>query len=303
MNKIYSNRPLVVGLMRLEQLSSEELETLIKSCLDLGIDSFDIADIYCHHESEIKLGEVLKRNPSLREKMFIQTKCGIVQKEGEFTHYDLSYDYIQKATRESLARMNLSYVDSLLLHRPDIFMDADEIDRAFCDLKKEEIVSHFGVSNMDVSQIRYLRDSATLPIEVDQLQLGLGQCTLLSQAINVNNPEEQGLNNDGIFYYLKKHEMALQCWSPYQFGFFKGSIFNVPEMRNTQIELKKLAEKYQSTPCGIATAFLSNLGKNVQVITGSTNIDHIKESLAGTKIVLSKADWYELFASTGHLVP
>ena len=97
--------------------------------------------------------------------------------------------------------------------------------------------------------------------------------------------------------------MALQCWSPYQFGFFKGSIFNVPEMRNTQIELKKLAEKYQSTPCGIATAFLSSLGKNVQVITGSTNIDHIKESLAGTKIVLSKADWYELFASTGHLVP
>jgi predicted oxidoreductase len=303
MNKIYSNRPLIVGLMRLEDVTASQLEETIKGCLDLGINYFDIADIYSHKHSEELLGEVLTSNPSLREKMFIQTKCGIVKGDGIYTHYDLSYEHILSATQDSLRRMHLDYVDALLLHRPDIFMNAVKIDEAFVELKKEGLVNHFGVSNMDVSQIEYLKTEASLPLEADQLQLGLGQCSLISQTFNVNNPDEYGLNNDNIFFYLKEHEMALQCWSPYQFGFFKGSIFTVPDMRNTQAVLAKMADKYHSTPCGIATAFLSNLGHNIQVITGSLNLNHIKESLDGTQIKLEKADWYELFGSTGHLLP
>jgi len=304
MNSIYSDNRLALGLMRLKDISVEELENIIEEALSMGVSFFDISDVYCRHESEIKLGEVIKRNPDLRTRMIIQSKCGIVKEDDIFPHYDLSEDHIKNSLKASLERMHLSYLDSYLLHRPDIFMDNKEISRSFNSLYDNGLVHYFGVSNMDVSQIEYLKkEDVEHPLECCQLQLGLGQLSLLSQTFNANNPEENHLNTDGLFFYIKKEGLSLQCWSPYQYGFFKGSIFKVPELKKTQDLLKELALKYKTTDCAIATSFLTDLGPFVQVITGSVNLSHIKESLEGTKIRLTKEDWYRLYASTGHLLP
>jgi predicted oxidoreductase len=137
MEKVFAENRLILGLMRLKDLTPEDLAKVIEGCLEKGIHYFDISDIYCRHACEEKLGIALRTHPELRPQMFIQTKCGIVKEEGVFPHYDLSYDHILEAVDGSLARMNLTYVDSLLLHRPDIFLDAEEVGKAFIRLHDE----------------------------------------------------------------------------------------------------------------------------------------------------------------------
>ena len=177
----------ILGLMRLDHLTSTQLVTVLRGALALGIHDFDISDIYCNHDAERKLGEALRLDPSLRSQMFIQTKCGIVRENGKTT-MDLSRSHILEAVDASLKRMGLETIDCLLLHRVDIFMDAKEIGSAFSQLKKEGKVRHFGVSNMDMSMIEYLESGVSVPLEVDQLQCGLGQLSLISQCFNVNFP-------------------------------------------------------------------------------------------------------------------
>ncbi len=294
---------IILGLMRIENLTTKELSMLIHDCLSLGINHFDISDIYLNHKAEEKLGQVLKEEPQLRKEMFIQTKCGIVRDVPKKTWMDLSYSHIKEACYASLKRMNLSYLDCLLLHRVDIFMDAKEISRALSELHEEGKVMHFGVSNMDRDMIEYLSEEVTLPLELNQLQVSLGQLALVSETFNVNFPQQNPNLSNGLFFYMKRKHMKLQCWSPYQYGFFSGSIFDSEKFPELNMKLDELAKKYDSTKCGIATAFLCMLTDECEVITGSTNIEHIKESLDGSRIRLSRQDWYDLYCSTGNLLP
>lgn len=303
MKEEFQKGKVILGLMRLNPVSVEQLAQLLQQCFDLGIHYFDISDIYCNHEAEKKLGEVLKLHKDFRKQMFIQTKCGIVRDEPKRTRMDLSYEHIKEACDASLKRMNLDYIDSYLLHRVDIFMDNEEIARALKELHEEGKIHHIGVSNMDGSIIDYLKEALSLPIEVDQLQVSLGQPGLISETFNINFPDQKPNIHTGLFFYLKKNKITLQCWSPYQFGFFQGSIFDKKKFPALNAKLDELAQKYNSTPCGIATAFLTMLSKDCQVITGSMNIEHIKETLQGSTLTLSRQDWYDLYCSTGNLLP
>ncbi len=299
---IKQNR-VILGLRRIAHSSDEEVESLIKGALDLGIHYFDIADIYTGGVCEEKLGKVLKANPSLRSKRFIQTKCGIVRNPGDPTVRDLSKKHILEAVDASLRRRNTDHVDCLLLHRPDIFRDNKEIQEAISILKKEGKILHFGVSNRDKEIIGYLQEGGSNQVEVNQLQLSLGQPSLLSQVFNTNNPDQSPLLSDGLFFYRKRKNRPLQCWSPYQYEFFNGSIFTNSHRKPTQALLKQIAEKYHTTPCAIATSFLTRLGDNIEVITGSTDLSHIKETLDGVSIQRTKTEWYGLYCSTGNLLP
>lgn len=299
----FQKTKVILGLMRIDRLSIDELSKLIHGCLELGIHYFDISDIYLNHEAEEKLGKVLLAEPELRKQMFIQTKCGIVRDVPGKTWMDLSYQHIKEACYASLKRMNLEYVDCLLLHRVDIFMDAKEINQALNELHDEGKVFHFGISNMDREIIEYLKEEVSLPLEIDQLQVSLGQAGLISETFNVNFPQQKPNLSSGLFFYLKKNHIQLQCWSPYQYGFFDGSIFDTSKFPALNRKLDELAQKYHSTKCGIATAFLCMLTKDCQVITGSTNISHIKETLEGSRIILSREDWYDLYCSSGNLLP
>ncbi len=302
MENNYQNGKVILGMMRIEKLSTEELYQLIKGCFDLGIHYFDISDIYLNNEAERMLGRVIALHPEIRKEMFIQTKCGIIKRDGKAT-MDLSYKHIKEALYASLERMHLDYVDSFLLHRVDIFMDNEEIAKAFEELYTEGKVKHFGVSNMDRETIEYIKDAFHLPLEVDQLQVSLGQLSLVSEAFNANCPKQNPNLASGLFFYLKRNHITLQCWSPYQYGFFEGSIFNKEKMPVLNAKLDELAAKYNATPCMVATAFITMLTKDCQIITGSTNLAHIEETVKGSKLILSKEDWYDLYRSSGNLLP
>lgn len=303
MKEEFQKGKVILGLMRVRDLDVDDLYHVIQGALDLGIHYFDISDIYCNHDAERKLGEVIKAHPEIRREMFIQTKCGIVRDTPGKTYMDLSYRHIKEAVNASLERMNLTYIDSLLLHRVDIFMDAHEVGIALNELKSEGKVYHFGVSNMDGEMIEYLSSELPFAFEVDQLQVSLGQPSLLSQTFNVNFPQQKPNLQDGLFFYLKRKGITLQCWSPYQIGFFDGSIFDRERLGKLNEKLDELAKKYGVTPCGIATSFLSMLTKDVQVITGSMNLNHIKETIEGANLVMSREDWYDLYVSSGNLLP
>ncbi len=292
---------IMLGLMRIGFLSEEKLYKLIKDCLDNGVTKFDIADIYGHKKCEKKLGNVLKEHPELRKKIYLQTKTGIAF---ETCGYDSSYDYIVKSVEEAIERLHCDYLDCYLIHRPDIFMDAGEVAKAINYLLGKGAIKDFGVSNFSASEIEYLQERLPCPIKYDQVQLGIGNTDMIDQTMYTNMPHKNvSKGPDDLFFYLKRNDIAIQCWSPYQYGLFGGSIFNKWKHRKINQCLNKYAKKYGATPCAIATAFLLKLDKRLLVITGSTDIEHIKESIQGEKVELSKEDWYRIYKGTGHVLP
>jgi len=305
MNKELIDNKIVLGLMRTRDLSIEEEYKLIRGALDLGIHFFDISDIYSRGVAESILGNVLKAYPELRKEMIIQSKCGICKENHDtITYYDLSYNHIKEACYASLKRMNLDYLDYYLLHRPDVLLDAKEVAQAFKELYEEGKVKHFGVSNFPKEMIEYLKTEVNLPIEVDQLQLGLGHLNMVDEVINFNIESSEGTSKTSeIFYYLKKNKMSLQIWSPFQIGLFEGIIFTDPRFIKTNELMEELGKKYAVNKSAIAISFLFSLGDNVQVLLGSTNLEHIKEALDGIDFKLTKPEWYSLYMSTGHKLP
>ena len=300
-----SRSSIIQGLMRLRDLSVDDLYYLIKFDLENGIDYFDVADIYSDGECERKLGEVLKNHPRLREDMFIQTKVGLVKdRKNNVSYYDLSYEHIMEAVEASLKRLNVTYLDSLLLHRPDIFLDAREVARAFSTLKQTGKVHHFGVSNFPHEALKFLKDQTNIPIEINQLQFGLGHLDLVREVLNLNVNNEEGSEHTGeLYFYMKRYGIKLQAWSPFQYGMFAGNIFKDEKFKEMNDYLEELANKYKTTKCAIATAFILMLDKNNQVITGSVNKTHIEEALDGTRVKITKAEWYTLYRKTGNLLP
>lgn len=294
---------IIQGLMRTSSVDEDKLYEIIKYDLEHGIYFFDTADIYERGESERKLGNVLKKHPELREQMHIQTK-GSIRFSNEGGYYDLSYEHIKQAVYDSLDRLGIEYVDSFLLHRPDIFIDADEVAKAFDELYKEGKVKHFGVSNFSKEAIEYISKKINQKIEYNQLQFGLGHTLLVEEVFNFNVNNSFGIERTTeTYFYLKEKGIQIQAWSPYMVGFFEGNLFDeskYPELNNL---LSKFAEKYHTTKCGIATAFILNLNKDITVITGSMDVNHIQESIDGEDIKLSKEDWYALYKQSGHMLP
>lgn len=294
---------IIQGLMRTSNIDEEQLYEIIKFDLDNGIYIFDLADIYDNGGSEIKLGNVLRKHPELREKMCIQSK-GSIRFYDRGGYYDLSYEHIIDAVNSSLDRLGISYLDCFLLHRPDIFMDAKEVARAFNELYEQGKVKHFGVSNFPKEAIEYLKKEVKQKIEYNQIQLGLGNTLLIDEIFNFNVNNDLAISKtSGTYFYLKENDIAIQAWSPYMVGFFQGSLFDNYKYPKINEVLEGFANKYHTNKCAIATAFILELNKDINVITGSLDINHIQESLDGENIELSKEDWYTIYKECGHNLP
>ena len=295
---------IVQGLMRVDSIDAERLYQLIRYDLDHGVDYFDTADCYGMGQSESLIGDVLLANPELREKMFLQTKCSIVKDRFGRSYYDLSKKHILEAVEASLSRLKTDFVDCLLLHRPDIFLNPKEVAEAFQELHKAGKVRSFGVSNFPKETIEYLLEEVNVPIILNQVQFGLGHLCLAQEAVNNNLLHDNGVNRTGeLLYYMKRKHIALQAWSPFQKGFFEGSIFDesrFPELNNA---LRAMAERYMTSRCAVATAFILALGEDVSVVTGSTNVEHVQECIDGLSVHLSKEDWYSLYRAAGANLP
>ena len=208
---------IALGCMRIADKSIEEVEELVKTALESGINFFDHADIYAGGEAETVFGNAL--TPQLREKMVIQTKCAI--RPG--ICYDFSKEYILDSVDGSLKRLKTDYVDILLLHRPDALMEPEEVAEAFEILEKSGKVKAFGVSNHNPMQIELLNQYCGGKICINQIQFSAVHCPTIDAGLNVNIHNDAGCNRDGgIIEYARLKKMTLQAWSPFQYGMFEG---------------------------------------------------------------------------------
>ena len=292
---------IVLGLMRIESMSVDQVMDLLRFASSKGITKIDLADIYGGTRCESLVGEAFEKDRSLRERFLVQTKVGISL---DGVGYDSSKDYLIRHVKDSLSRLRCGHLDSLLIHRPDVFMDAEEVAEAIEELQSEGLVRDFGVSNFNTSEIRYLQKTLRTPIRTNQVQLGLGNTTMIDQIMMTNVPAHRASKEaDDLFFFLKGEGITIQCWSPFQVGFFEGSLFDGDRYPEINAALRRMAEKYRTSPCAIATAFLLALTRDIEVVVGSTNPTHIQEAIDGESIRLSKSDWYELYRDSGHFLP
>ena len=291
---------IIQGLMRIDKLTPQELLNLIKFDLEHGINFFDTSNIYGNGLSEKLIGEAIKLEPTIRDKMIIQSKCGIYFDENNSSYYDLSKERIIKSCYESLERLNTSYLDYFLLHRPDIFVDNKEVAEAINFLVKEKKILHFGVSNFSKELIDYLSIEAKQKIEVNQLQLGLGHLNLVSDVFNLNT-NLNIINNNDLYFYLRKNNIKIQCWSPFLYGMFEGNILNNDKFTKLNNELDILSKKYNTNKSTIALSFLLNLNDDIAIVIGSLNTNHILDAIKAIEIKLTKIEWYRLYKSVNVL--
>ena len=293
---------IVLGMMRIKDKSAKEVEELVETALSVGINAFDLADIYGRGRCEELLGLVLKNRPDLREKMWIQSKCGI--RIEEFTYFDFSKDYIIKSVDGILQRLKIDHLDSLLLHRPDALMESDQVAEAFDLLYKQGKVRDFGVSNQNPMMMELLKKDVKQPLAVNQLQLSAAFTPGFESGFHVNMEDSQAAIRDGsIFEYCKLHDVVIQAWSVLQFGYFKGNFVGNEKFLALNQVLDRLAFKYGVTPSTIAISWILRYPAKMQAVVGTTNPKHLREASKATNFNLTRKEWYEIYLAAGNDLP
>ena len=293
---------IVLGMMRIEDKSVKEVEELVETALSVGINAFDLADIYGRGRCEELLGLVLKNRPDLREKMWIQSKCGI--RIEEFTYFDFSKDYIVKSVDGILQRLKIDHLDSLLLHRPDALMESDQVAEAFDLLYKQGKVRDFGVSNQNPMMMEFLKKDVKQPLAVNQLQLSAAFTPGFESGFHVNMEDSQAAMRDGsIFEYCKLHDVVIQAWSVLQFGYFRGNFVGNEKFQALNQVLERLAIKYGVTSSTIAISWILRYPAKMQAVVGTTNPKHLIEASQATNFNLTRKEWYEIYLAAGNNLP
>ena len=250
----------ILGCMRL--LAADNPVDVLETAVEEGITFFDHADIYGNGECESLFGQALKESSLKREDLFIQSKCGIVPG----VMFDFSKEHIISSVEGSLKRLQIEQLDALLLHRPDTLFEPEEVAAAFDQLETQGKVKYFGVSNQKPGQIELLKKTVRQPLVANQLQFGIKHTEMIDQGFHVNMSDAPAVDRDGeILEYSRLNDMTIQAWSPYQYGFFEGVFIGhvkFPELNKT---LHEMALKYDTTPTGIASAWILRHPANMQV--------------------------------------
>ena len=293
---------IVLGCMRMPKLSVDEAETLIKKSVELGINFFDHATCYGDGEAETRFGEAFKKSGIKREDVIIQTKCGLCFDRNEF---DWTKENILNSVDDSLRRLQIDYIDILLLHRPDVIFEPEQVAEAFDILEKEGKVKYFGVSNVTPMQLELLKKFVKQPLIFNQLQLSLEQSQLIDQALYLNNmTTERSIDRDnGTLDYCRLHDITIQAWSPLQYGFFEGCFVDDPKFPELNEVLQKLGDKYGVSKTAIAIAWILRHPAKMQAIVGTMNPEHLEDIADAGDVELTHHEWYELYLSAGKFLP
>lgn len=295
------NVPSVVsGCMRFGEFSTDQMVSFIHCAIENGVNFFDHADIYAGGKSEEIFGKALKADKSIkRENLIIQSKCGIRQ-----GFFDFSKEHIISSVDGILSRLQLEYIDVLLLHRPDALMEGEEVAAAFDQLVAQGKVRNFGVSNQNPMQMEYLKKYVKQPLIFNQLQFSIPVSNMIAQGLEVNMDSQGSVNHDGsILDYSRLNDVTIQAWSPFQKPNWQGCFINDAENPKLNASINELAEKYNATATQIATAWILRHPAKMQVIAGTTSKDRIKEIAAATEIKLTRQEWYKLYLDSGHILP
>lgn len=288
-----------LGCMRIANLDKNEVNNLINTALDCGINFFDHADIYGQGKSEEIFSESLSMSPSLREKIILQSKCAI--RPGM---YDYSKEHILNSVDGILKRLKTDYLDILLLHRPDTLMEPEEVSEAFEKLYDEGKVRNFGVSNHNSMQIELLNKYLKNKITINQLQFSIMHTGIIDSGLNVNMKNSPAIDRDNsILEYCRLNDITIQAWSPYQYGFFEGTFIDNPKFPELNKKLKELAEKYNVSSTAIATAWILRHPAKIQTIVGTTNENRLRDICTASNLNLTRQEWYEIYLSAGNMLP
>jgi predicted oxidoreductase len=288
-----------LGCMRIADMTLQEISTLIHTAMDEGINFFDHADVYGGGKSEEKFAEALDMNSSLREKMILQTKCGI--RQGSF---DFSKEHILEAVDGSLKRLRTDHIDVLLLHRPDALVEPEEVAEAFTILESSGKVKYFGVSNQNPMQIELLRKFVKQKIYFNQLQLSITNTGMIDAGINVNMQIDRSINRDGsILDYCRLNDIIIQPWSPFQYGFFEGAFLDNPKFPELNRTIDAIAKDKGVTNTAIAIAWLLRHPAHMQPIIGTTNPQRVKDSCQASGVTLTRDEWYRIYLAAGNRLP
>ena len=291
---------LAVGCMRINGMENKDVEHFIRTAMELDANFFDHADIYGFGECETVFAKAIHASSSLREKMILQSKCSI----HPGVMFDFSKEHILSSVDSILKRLQTEYLDVLLLHRPDALMEPEEVADAFDVLLNNGKVRHFGVSNQDPGTIQLLQKYLHQPIVANQLQLSITNASLITQSLNMNMSDEPACDRDnGVLNFCRLNDITIQAWSPFQFGFFEGAFIGNDKFPELNQVLDDLGEKYQVSSTSIALSWILRHPANIMPVTGTTNINRLKDCIKATDIYLTREEWYKIYLAAGHRLP
>ncbi|WP_045491012.1 aldo/keto reductase [Vibrio harveyi] len=274
-------------------MTAQERLSFLKQHIELGITTVDHADIYGNYECEALFGEALALDKSVREQIQIVTKCDInlcgdKTPERKINHYDTSAAHIYQSVNNSLERLNVDEIDVLLIHRPDVLMDADEVAEAFSELHKVGKVKHFGVSNFTPRQFELLQSRLSKPLVTNQVEI---------------NPLNFEVAHDGTLDQMQTLRVRPMAWSCLGGGsIFTGDTEQAVRVRN---ELEMIREEVGANSIDeVIYAWVRRLPSKPMPIIGSGKIERVHSAVNALNIELTREQWYRVWvASKGHGVP
>jgi predicted oxidoreductase len=286
---------IVHGQMRMGdwKMSNKELSVFMEELIELGVTSFDHADIYGNYSCESMLGEVINLNKGLRNKIEIITKCGIKLVSDKFPerkikYYDYSYDHIVTSVNNSLKNLRTDYIDLLLLHRPAPFFDPEAAAKAFSVLKREGKVLYFGVSNFTPGQYEMLKKFT--------------EEKLVTNQVEISPYYLEHFENGNIDYFLKENIKPM-AWSPLA----AGKLLNPHDEKGPRImrAFAQVAEELNVAPVDkIIYAWLLKHPVTIMPVVGSGRIERIKSAVEALKIDITLEQWYKIYiAALGKELP
>lgn len=271
-----------------KKLDTSAMIEVINHCLDQGITSFDHADIYGDYSTEKEFGYAFAKAKIARSSIQLISKCGIQYVGGarpELTvkHYQYDADYIIWSAERSLNMLQTDYLDLFLLHRPSPLMEAQEVAKAFDQLKAQGKVRDFGVSNFTPSQVDLIQTAT--PLSANQIEFSLSQHSAML---------------DGTLDHMTTRGMLPMSWSPL------GSVFREDTQQTERIKkvLANFCKKYDATEDQLLLSWVLKHPSGIHPVIGTTTLDRITNAVKAMAIELDREDWFTmLVASQGHKVP
>ena len=288
-----------VGCMRIDSLDATEAERFVKGSVDLGANFFDHADVYGGGRCEEIFADAIGMSPAVREQILLQSKVGI--RTGSF---DFSKEHVLESVDGILRRLRTDHLDVLLLHRPDALVEPEEVAEAFDQLETQGKVKHFGVSNQNPTQMELLRRWVKQPLVANQLQLSITNATMITAGVNVNMLGGSSVDRDGgVLDYCRLHDITIQPWSPFQYGFFEGVFLGSDKFPELNKVIDEVAARYDVSPTTMAIAWLLRHPARMQPVTGTTKLERLTECVAGGDVSITREEWYAIYLAAGNTLP
>lgn len=270
----------IYGFWRWENLENTpaKMEQIINLCLELGINTFDHADIYGDFTIEEQFGKIIANKSFKREDIVLFSKCGI-RKNGKVSYFDNSHDYILNSVESSLKKLKTDYLDIFLLNQSDFLADPEQTAMTLAEIVNSGKVKHIGVANFTAFQHQLLASYLTIPIVTNHIELNL---------MNISAIE------DGRLDFIKQSFSKPLAWAPLA----GGEILDGKEGKSAVLKtkLEAIGKKYDANVEQTAVAWLMQLG--TLPIIGSLSEARIRNAASASDIKLSREDWYDIYQTS-----